>query len=247
MEIIDANVCFGFWPQRRLQSDLEQVKKLAAEHRISRMLVCSIRGIFADFTEGNRETLSACWQDPNLIPVATVNPLRYFGVADEIETMFASGVKAFRFFPQEQHWPYEFAPFHRVLQQLDAHGALVILPARVGGHQNYGVLTALARLAERYDKLKFLITGIFYGNLAEVLVVGEDYPNLYFETHLLNSPDGIEVCTAELGADRLVYGSQTPFHYIASSLPLVLAAQISDEAKAQILSKNILRLLGVAS
>lgn len=247
MQIIDANVLFGFWPQRRLQSDLERIKTLTAQHRITQMLICSMGGIFGDFAEGNRETLFACQQGSNLFPVATVNPHRYFGVSVEIEMMLASGVQAFRFFPEEQHWPYEFAPFHRILRQLNDFGALVILPARVGGHQNNGVLTAIAELAKRYSKLKILITGIFYGNLAEAIVVGQDYPHLYYETHLLNSPDGIEVCTAELGAERLIYGSQTPFNYISSSLPLVLAARISDEAKEKILCKNVMRLLGVAS
>ena len=247
MQIFDANVFFGFWSQRRLQADLSSIKDVTAKHGVTRMLLCSLRGIFADFSSGNKETIEVCRKEANMIPVATLNPHRYLGASAEIDAMLASGVRAFRFFPEYQHWPYNFAPFHRILQQLNGTGSLVIIPARVGGHHNNGVITEIADLAGRYNRINFLITGIYYGNLAEAIVVGQDSANIYFETHLVNSPDGIEVCTAEIGAERLVYGSQTPFNYITSSLSMVTGATISEADQEQILSKNIMRILGVAS
>lgn len=241
--IIDCNAFYGFWPRGSVAADIDTVRAMAAAHGIDKSLICSFRGVFADFVQGNAETLEICQKDSNLVPVATINPHRWIGVEDEIDRLLREGVKVFRFFPEYQHWPYKFMPFYRILERLEGTGSLIMLPARVGGHQNNGVMTEIGELASNYD-LTFAITGVFYGNLAEAIAVAQSEPNILLETHLLNSPDGFEVLVEEVGAKRLIYGSKAPLHPInASLLPLMHGAiEVSDREK--ILSGNIQRMLG---
>ena len=242
--IVDCNTFFGFWPRRQLMSDLESVRAEASTHGIGKLLVCSFRGILDDHTEGNDETLKACQLYPELEPVATLNPHRWLGVEEEIDRLLAQGVKVFRLFPEIQHWPYRFMPFYRILEMLeDKSDVIVICPARVGGHQNNGVMTDIAELANEYD-LTFVISGVFYGNLAEAIAVTQSEENILLETHLLNSPDGFEVLVEEVGADRIVYGSKSPLHHVNSSLLPLINASISDDDREKILSGNISRELG---
>jgi predicted TIM-barrel fold metal-dependent hydrolase len=242
MEIFDANVLYGFWPQRKLDSSLDAVKELAFKHGVKKMLITSMRGIMDDFFVGNEETLDICKHNSNLLPVATINPHRFLGTEAAIEKYLNEGVKVFRFFPNYQHWPYNFAPFHRILKLLSDKGKIVILPSRVGGHHSNGIITEIAALADTYS-LNFIITGMYYGNLSEALTVAQEHPNVFLETHLLNSPDGLEIVCDNLKVENVIYGSETPFNYINSSLLPVLNAKISQENKEKILYQNIARLL----
>ncbi len=240
--IIDCNALYGFWPRGRVAADIDTVRELARAHGIDKSLICSLRGVFDDFVRGNAETLAVCQKHSDLIPVATINPHRWLGVEDEIDNLLSDGVKVFRFFPEYQHWPYRFMPFYRILERLEGTGSLVMVPARVGGHQNNGVMTDIADLASNYD-LTFVITGVFYGNLAEAIAVAQSKPNIMLETHLLNSPDGFEVLVEEVGPERLIYGSKTPLHPINASLLPLVYGQIEDSDKEKILSRNIQGIL----
>ncbi|HBG00738.1 MAG TPA: hypothetical protein DDW87_04075 [Firmicutes bacterium] len=241
--IVDCNALFGFWPRRMLNADLESVREEAVSHGITTSLVCSIRGIFDSHTEGNDETIKECESDPALQPVGTLNPHRLLDLDGEIDRRLAQGIRMFRFFPEYQHWPYRFTPFYRILDRLDRSGAIIVCPARVGGHQNSGVITDIAWLASRYD-LRFLITGVFYGNLAEAITAAQSEKNLFLETHLLNSPDGFEVLVEQVGAKRLIYGSAFPLHPINSSLLPLMYASLKEGDRKDILYGNIARELG---
>lgn len=243
MVIVDANALFGFWPRRMLKSDLDSVQAEATSHGITRSLICSFRGIFDDHTLGNEETLRACQSNLSLEPVATINPHRWLDMEGEIDLRLAQGVQVFRFFPDYQNWPYRFMPFYRILDMLQGSGAMVICPARVGAHQTSGVMTEIAGLACQYD-LRFLITGVYYGNLAEAIVVCQSEENIFLETHLLNSPDGFEVLVEEVGVERLIYGSQSPLHHINTSMLPVRNSSLREEDKEKILWGNISRELG---
>ena len=110
---------------------------------------------------------------------------------------------------------------------------MIICPARVGGHQNSGVITDIAWLASQYN-VRFLITGIYYGNLAEAIAAAQRRENIFFETHLLNSPDGFEVMVEQVGSKRLLYGSLLP----------LINASIQQDERDDILYGNIQRELG---
>ncbi|NLY29538.1 MAG: amidohydrolase family protein [Firmicutes bacterium] len=241
--IIDCNSFFGFWPHRQLTSNLASVRENAASHGITNLVICSLRGIFDDFVKGNDETLKACAAHPELIPAATINPHRWLGVDEEVDRLCSKGVKVFRFFPEYQHWPYRFQPFYSILERLEKENAIAICPARVGGHQNNGVITELGELASRYD-MTFIITGVYYGNLAEAIAVAKSCESILLETHLLNSPDGYEVLVSELGSHRIVYGSKSPLHPVSSSLLPLMKAGIGEEDRERILGGNIAKQLG---
>jgi predicted TIM-barrel fold metal-dependent hydrolase len=52
-----------------------------------------------------------------------------------------------------------------------------------------------------------------------------------------------EMAVRELGANRIIYGSDTPGRSFASQLAKVHGAEISDEAKQKIFSGNLIGLL----
>jgi predicted TIM-barrel fold metal-dependent hydrolase len=241
--ILDSNVLFGFWPKRRVRADLNSVKNLAIKHGITKMMITSMKGIFYNYSLGNQETVVACNADDSLIPVMTLNPCQYLGIDDEIGKCQSNRKKLFRFFPEYQNWSYSYAPFQRILTQLEPNHPVIILPARVGGHENNGIISEIGNLATKFPKVIFMITGVYYGNLAEAIVVAQEHPNVILETHLMNSPEGIQILVEHVGDDRLVFGSGMPLNYVSSAMLSVVNGAISDQSKAMILYQNALRLV----
>jgi hypothetical protein len=234
--VVDSNTFFGFWPRRKADIALDTLLRLMDNHGIARACTLSAEGIFYDFLAGNDQTLGACRQHPQLVPVATVNPCRWLGCLDEACRMLDAGVRFFRFFPQYQEWDISQAPFRKLLEEvLGPRHAVLMLPAQMG-------ISAIGELAKRADN-PIIIDGLRYDRLAEAIVVMGECPNVFIETHLINSPDFLELVKAEVGVDRIIFGSYGPLAYVGAALAPVQHATITDEEKAQVLGQNLLRIL----
>ena len=163
--------------------------------------------MFYDFLEGNQETLAIAQAHPQLIPVGTVNPCRWLGCIDEAQRLIDHGVRLFRFFPQYQEWNISQAPFRKLLREvLAASDVALMIPAEMG-------FTAIGDMAATI-KNPVIVESFRYSSLAEAIVVMQEVPNVFIETHLINSPNWVELLKAEVGVDRIVFGSNAPLSYI---------------------------------
>ena len=86
--------------------------------------------------------------------------------------------------------------------------------------------------------------GLLGGSPREFLEAFKEYENVYFDTALAAKWD-IEHFYRELGADRLIFGSDIPFGYMKSELAKVLTADIPEEDVKKITRENILKLTGL--
>lgn len=235
---MDANTFFGFYPKRKVDSSLEALLRIIETNGISRALTLSLKGIFYSYEEGNEETLKACENHKNLIPVATLDPRRFLGEQSEIENLLKLGFKAFRLFPDVQKYPLNYSPVIEIFNCLD--GLRVPLLISFSG---YGDITAISKLSSGKD-FPVIIVGCSYSNLSEFIVSARKNRNLYIETHHLVSPDSLEVLVSKVGADRIIFGSGAPLEYFQASYMMVKTSTISEEHKNLILGENILRIIG---
>lgn len=237
-EKVDVNTIFGFWPKRNADIALETLVHLMAEHRISRACTLSARGIFLDFIAGNEETLAASRRYPQLAPVATVNPCRWIGCLQEAQRMIDLGVRLFRFFPQHQEWHISQAPFRKLLREVLAPaGVALMLPAEMG-------FTALGDMAAGISN-PIIVESFKYAFLAEAVVVMQEVPNVYIETHRINSPNWVEYLRDEGLIARALFGSNAPLSYIASAVAQIECAEASQADKDLIFGGNARRILGI--
>jgi hypothetical protein len=235
-EIIDASTLFGFWPKRQADIALETLIDLMAEKGINTACTLSARGIFYDFVAGNRETLAAAQAHPQLLPVGTVNPCRWLDCLDEARWLVDQGVRLFRFFPQYQEWSIGQAPFRKLLTGVLAPaGVVLMIPGQMG-------LTAIAQMAAEIDN-PVIIESFRYASLAEALVVMQEVANLYVETHLINSPNWVELLREEVGVERAIFGSNAPLSYVDAAVAQIEFARVSAEEKALIMGGNLRRIL----
>src|SRR2546421_4363973 len=114
-DIVDINTLFGPLPAASADLAVDALLDLMQTHQVSAACTLSTLGILLDPILGNAATRAACAEQTNLIPVATLNPAIFFGDATAVGRFVDEGFRLLRFFPSDQHWKIDFAPFHWVL------------------------------------------------------------------------------------------------------------------------------------
>jgi uncharacterized protein len=234
--VIDVNTFFGFWPKRDVDISVETLLKMLQDYQVDKACTLSTRGIYDDFKEGNDETLKICKMHKQLIPIATVNPAAYLGCYEEIRIRAEQGFKMFRFFPPTQEWNINGLVFRKVLDCLSQFPMPILLPASEG-------ISNIFKVTEGMNN-PIIITSFRYALLGEAIEAMRNNPNIFIETHMINSPDFLEVLKDEVGLEQIVFGSEAPLVYISSALEQVKRASISDDDKQKILGGNLKRILG---
>lgn len=239
LESIDICTIFGFWPKRNVDCSVETLLRIKKRCNVDKVVALSARGIFYDFVQGNDETLAVAerYKD-DIIPAMTVNLAQYFDCYVEIERCIEKGFKILRLFPTYQEWDITQAPFRKLIRILRNKYLPIILPADMG-------ITTIGDIAGELPS-PVIIEGFRYCNLSEMIIVMQERENIYAETHLINSPDGIEILIKEVGPERVVFGSNFPVHYMASGVLPVKNAKLDSSIKQKVLGENIKRVLRLA-
>lgn len=139
----------------------------------------------------------------------------------------------FRFFPQVQGWPYDFAPFAEILKTL---ASLPRMPIMVGVEKP-GDITRLARAVADYPH-PVILEGVARDTLAEAVTVMRQNPRLYLETHALRVPDALRLLNDAVGMGRVLFGSDAPGMSLGAALAYVRGSGLSDDEQAAVLGGN---------
>ncbi len=86
--------------------------------------------------------------------------------------------------------------------------------------------------------------GMLGGSPLDFLSAFKDKSNIYFDT-ALSSSDTILRFVETVGPERVIFGSDVPFGYMAAELRKVTGLDIDDDAKALVLGGNITRIAGL--
>ena len=187
MYAIDVSTVFGTAPTANPGYGVEKVLRRMESHGIAAALTVSLRGVHDDHVSGNAETLAACRAHPPLIPVATINPLRGFGLTEDAAQIKAGGFKAIRLFPGVafQDWSAASLSAERVLRAVASLGLPIIAPGHIGAH-----IAPLARLTHALG-LPLVLVNAYYYTQAEAEEALRRFPNVYLDTGHLGTPDAI--------------------------------------------------------
>ncbi|GII92454.1 amidohydrolase family protein [Sinosporangium siamense] len=259
---LDVDVLVGDYPDRdHPPGTPEAVTQTLTANRTTAAAVASLRAALFDMRSGNDEILALASASPpgatgkpspahgrppadtagvpapTVIPIGTADLRDPLGAARELDRLAASGVKTVRLFPEEQGVQAVFPSVRHVARRATALGLTILTGGDVRHFwQPFAGLGAT---------VVFLDTHFYH--LGDFLVAAADEPGFHTSTRLLNSPDALELTAAELGADRLVYGSRTP-HYepLVPQLRLATSGLKPDEIAA-VAGGNARRLLGVTA
>lgn len=176
-----------------------------------------------------------------LIGYATVNPNRPQEIEPELDRCFEPlGMKAIKLHPTFHRHSIEGASYRKVFGYAEKRRIPIL-------SHDWGRAAFLEQSSTEFQAVKFIIahTG-FWDGRTELSYAGvlQRRPNVFIDLVYSNIfYDALERMVAEIGAEKILWGSDFPLHDLAFQLGRVLFAKIDDASKQKILGGNMLRIL----
>lgn len=236
--IIDAHAHLGRWFSTYVHAgDAANLVRTMDRLGIQSTAIIAFDAIAADMHGGNAQVAVAMRDYPGrFLGYATVDPNEPGAIQGELERCFNDyGFHAIKFHCATHGYPADGENYRPALEYADAHRRAVL----IHGSITEGMLKA-------YPNAQFLAAhvGGWDGRFPHyTLALCRNYPNLHCELCSSVVCNGVmEKLVAEVGADRIVFGTDTPLMDAGYQLGRVVTARLSAEEKEQILYRNAARL-----
>lgn len=241
--IIDFHGHVGHWDRFRMYDDPEPM--LRAMDAVGIDVACLFNIFHPNGTTGNDLTARFIAQHPDrFVGFAYVSPLLPERMVPEL-TRAIDELKfvAIKLYPPYATWDLHEPIWHPIYEFANQRGLAVLFHT---GPEAHSAPRFLAEIAPQFPNANFVAGHA--GNIPpyrdQAIAAAQAHPNVYLETcSTYRHPGVIERLVAEAGADRVLYGSDMPLMDPRPQIGKIITAQISDDAKRQILGGNAQRLL----
>lgn len=257
VKAIDVHAHFGNFDnhadnklvQQFMSAPPEMVIQLARMANTSFTTVSSLRAFTprfkTDVINGNKDTAELVGKEAELLQWVVVNPLEpetYSQAERMLQLPKCVGIKIH---PEEHGYPivehgraiFEFAATHKAV--IETHS----------GEQN-SVPGDFVQFANSFPEVKLILSHLgcgWDGDLSHQVraIQACKHGNIFTDTSSANSilPNIIEWAVKEIGADRILYATDSPLHFPPVYRARIDHADISDEDKRLILHDNAVALL----
>ena len=243
MKKIDAHAHLGnFGSWAGVENTAHQLIRHMEEYDIEKTVLCA-----KDHT-GNQQVLDAFLEYPeSFLPLVYLNPLE--GIPECRE-------KICRYVDQEGFLGIKLNPLRHayvaddeILDPIMEEAQKRQLPVFIhSGHPPYSLPWSIALLAERFPAVKVVMIHMGHGHgvyIDAALKMARRYPNLYLE--MSGMPMGVKIRQAyeEVGPDRILFGTDSPFHHPSVEIQKVLTCSLNEAAMEQVFYHNVKKLLEI--
>jgi predicted TIM-barrel fold metal-dependent hydrolase len=236
--IIDAHAHLGQWFGTYIHAgEADGLVRNMDRLNIRATAIIAFDAIAQDMRGGNDRVAAAMRAYPGrFLGYATVDPNEPEAMVGELERCFEQlGFHAIKFHCDTHGYPADGENYRPALEFANAHGLAVLIHGRI-----------TEEMLKRYPHAQFLsahVGGWDGRSPNHAVELAKIYPNIYCELCSSVCYNGVmEKLVEEVGADRIVYGSDTPLMDAGYQLGRVLGAKIDAEDKEKILYRNALRL-----
>ena len=163
-------------------------------------------------------------------------------LARAIDTLGFVGIKLY---PRFAPWDFSQQPWHPIYQFADERGLPVLIHTDASPNCQPRFLREIAPL---YPNATFVAghSGNTSGARSQAIAAAHAHSNVYLETcSTFRAPGVIEQLVSEIGAERVLFGTDMPLMDPRAQLGKIITARISDDAKRRILGENARSLLGI--
>ncbi|MBM3803834.1 MAG: hypothetical protein FJW26_16150 [Acidimicrobiia bacterium] len=200
-----------------------------------------------DAVAGNEEAARVTSQTDGLLQWVVINPLQPESYAQAERMLALPKCVGIKIHPEEHGYP--IAEHGRALFEFAAKHRAVVLTH--SGEQN-SLPADFVPLANDFPEVSVILAHLGHGwdgdpsHQVRAIQAGRS-DNLYVDTSSSNSimPGLIEWAVREVGASRLLYGTDTPLYFAAMQRARIDHAKIRDDEKQVILSGNARKLLNL--
>jgi predicted TIM-barrel fold metal-dependent hydrolase len=193
----------------------------------------------------NRASIDAVRRFPDrLRAYCAVNPNYPEQLAADLDTFEAHRdvYVGFKFLSDYHRIPLTDSRYQPAWEYANARELLVL--AHTWGNSPYNGQAIVRQVAERYPRVKFLLGHSCHGEWDAAVQLARDFPNIYLElTALFDDRGPIEKFVAEVGSERLLFGTDLPWFDPHQAVGALLSAEISDEDRHNTCHRNAEKLL----
>lgn len=227
----------------------EMMAREAKRHGIDRICISGLASWLPDLDEVvslNDRVYRAAADYPELyIPFVYLNPLHGQAALDELQRGLENGAKGIKLWISCWMDHPSVAPI--IERAIDLN--MVILQHSwhkiTGNYPGESDPLCVAEIGRRYPELKLVMAHVG-GDWRYGLRAVRDVPNVNADTSGSMTDNGlVEAWVREVGAERLIWGTDMPGADLLLTLSKVRDADITDEEKRLILGGNAERLLGL--
>jgi predicted TIM-barrel fold metal-dependent hydrolase len=213
---------------------------------VAQAWISSIPACGADVPLGNEMTAAAVRAHPGrFVGYASVNPHYPERVRPELERAFDElGLKLIKLHPTIVEYPISGSAYEPVWRFASERRTVVL------SHTWAGTSTCapklFAPLAKEYPDVAFILghSGGTPAGYVEAIEVAQQHDNIYLDLCRSEmSPVWVERLVSEVGADRVVWGTDFPFLEPRYLVGRLACAALSDQGKRQVFGESAARLL----
>jgi predicted TIM-barrel fold metal-dependent hydrolase len=245
--IIDAHAHLGaswlaWYPYEVDENDLI---KLYDKFGVDKACISSFK-IFYDPRGGNDEIFEAVQKYPNrFIGFAVVSP-RYgpHRVAEEIDRCVQKlGMKGLKVHPAVGAWHADSLAVNPVMEKAREYNLPILFHS---GTDKYSNPRAIGNVARRYPEVTIIMGHMGGEDYFEAIQIAKAHDNILLDTTgSLDEAMTIKQAVEEVGAKRVVWGSDSPALILGVELAKIEYADISEKEKRMILGENMTRVLNL--
>lgn len=260
---IDAHAHYGTYRRDDGDALVDECMTGSAAEVVARARACNVEWTIAsplagllprgrpDTVAGNDAAFREVPAVPGLLQYVIVNPLQpktYDQARIMLKSPHCVGIKIH----PEEHGYRIADEGDRLFDFLDEVQAPVMTHS---GCPN-SLPAAFVPFADKHPRVRLLLAHLGNGNgdpkgradLQVRAIQAARHGNLWVDTSSARSilPKLIEWAVKEIGAERLLFGSDTPLYHVAMQRTRIEAAEIPDDAKRLILRDNAVKFFGLA-
>ncbi|MBM7044781.1 MULTISPECIES: amidohydrolase family protein [Rhizobium] len=199
----------------------------------------------ADTRRANDVIAKAVREHPERFPIGLASiEVRHgeAGLAEVRRAMTEIGLSGLVFHTTFEGFGVDSPLFDSILTALGLGPALILMHSTPDGRANP---TAIATVAKRFPQIHFLLGHpVFTEEQRRQCVKAiQENANLSLDLAYQADPATTEFFVREVGADRVLYGSDAPYFEPARVITSIETAKITDADKEQIFSGNAERLI----
>lgn len=236
MKIIDAHAHIGYiggWADVGITE--EGLIAQMDEYNIEKTALCN---------EDNDLTLSVMKRHPGrIIGCVYVNPLNQKTV-DDMDKYIEAGFAAVKLNPLRHAYCADAEIIDAVMEKAKKYDIPVCIHS---GHPPYSLPWQVGLLAERHPDVKLMMIHMGHGHgvyIDAAIKMALRYPNIYLEMSGMPMPSKIREAYERVGADRIMFGTDTPFHHPTVEMQKVITSGLDKDAQQKIFYENAVKFFG---
>ena len=247
MTVIDCHGHLGSWDNTHIpKKEPEEIIETMDYLGIDKLCLSSFLGCSCDFRRGNDIVGQEIRKYPQrLIGYVTINPNYPDEILQELERCEREyGMKLVKIHPFCHEYPADGASYQDFWKYANKK-AKIVLTHTWEADRNCGP-GIFGRIAHKYAGVKIILghSGVTYKGCEEAIKVARENDNIYLDIASSQPHFGmLERFVKEVGADKVLFGSDIPFLEPAAQVAKIAYAKISESDKKKILGINMKMLL----